>query len=101
MYPEPTELLLIGCVTELIWTPKIQIKYVDTKRQLADVLAKENFTRDELNHLLYLFQHQPFQLSLLRSEFQLDQLLPKRWRKGRRNREKETTGSWQSQSRRR
>ena len=31
--------------------PKIQIKCVDTKNQLADMLTKENFTRDEWNHL--------------------------------------------------
>ena len=35
--------------------PKIQIKYIDTKNQLADVLTKGNFTRDEWNHLLTLF----------------------------------------------
>ena len=35
--------------------PKIQIKYIDTKNQLADILTKENFTRDEWNHLLCLF----------------------------------------------
>ena len=34
---------------------KIQIKYIDTKNQLADILSKENFTRDEWNHLLTLF----------------------------------------------
>ena len=34
---------------------KIQIKYVDTKNQLADILTKGNFTRDEWNHLLCLF----------------------------------------------
>ena len=34
---------------------KIQIKYIDTKNQLADILAKGNFTRDEWNHLLSLF----------------------------------------------
>ena len=34
---------------------KIQIKYVDTKNQLADVLTQGNFTRDEWNHLLCLF----------------------------------------------
>ena len=55
MFPEPTELLLIGCSVELIWTPKIQIKYIDTKNQLADILTKGNFTRDEWNHLLTLF----------------------------------------------
>ena len=34
---------------------KIQIKYTDTKNQLADILTKGNFTRDEWNHLLSLF----------------------------------------------
>ena len=33
---------------------KIQIKYIDTKNQLADILTKGNFTRDEWNHLLSL-----------------------------------------------
>ena len=35
--------------------PKIQIEYIDTKNQLADILTKGNFTRDEWNHLLTLF----------------------------------------------
>ena len=35
--------------------PKIQIKYTDTKNQLADILTMGNFTRDEWNHLLTLF----------------------------------------------
>ena len=35
--------------------PNIQIKYIDTKNQLADILTKGNFTRDEWNHLLCLF----------------------------------------------
>ena len=34
---------------------KIQIKYMDTKNQLADILTKGNFTRDEWNHFLCLF----------------------------------------------
>ena len=34
---------------------KIQIKYIDTKNQLADILTKGSFTRDEWNHLLTLF----------------------------------------------
>ena len=34
---------------------KIQLKYIDTKNQLADILTKGNFTRDEWNHLLTLF----------------------------------------------
>ena len=33
---------------------KIQIEYIDTKTQLADILTKGNFTRDEWNHLLNL-----------------------------------------------
>ena len=35
--------------------PKIQIKNIDTKNQLADIPTKGNFTRDEWNHLLRLF----------------------------------------------
>ena len=35
--------------------PKIQIKYIDTTNQLADKPTKGNFTRDEWNHLLCLF----------------------------------------------
>ena len=34
---------------------QIQIKYIDNKNQLADILTKANFTRDEWNHLLCLF----------------------------------------------
>ena len=35
--------------------PKIQIKYIDTKNHLADILTKGNCTRDEWSHLLCLF----------------------------------------------
>ena len=34
---------------------KIQIKHIDTKNQLADMSTKGNFTRDEWNHMLNLF----------------------------------------------
>ena len=34
---------------------KIQIKYIDTKNKLADILTKGNFTRDEWNYMLSLF----------------------------------------------
>ena len=34
---------------------KISIKYIDTKNQLADILTKGIFTRDEWNHLMCLF----------------------------------------------
>ena len=40
--------------------PKIQIKYIDTKNQLADILTKGNFTRDEWNRLLNLLNISPF-----------------------------------------
>ena len=42
--------------------PKIQIIYIyiDTKNQLADTLTKWNFTRDEWNHLLCLFNNSRF-----------------------------------------
>ena len=55
MFPGLTELHLIGCLIELIWIFGIQIKYIDTKNQLADILTKGSFTRDEWNHLLCLF----------------------------------------------
>ena len=35
--------------------PKIQIKCIDTKNKLADILTKGNFTRDEWNYMLSLF----------------------------------------------
>ena len=39
---------------------KIQIKYIDAKNELADILTKGNFTRDEWNHLLTLFNTSHF-----------------------------------------
>ena len=39
----------------IILGPKIQNKYIDTKNHLADLLTTGNFTRDEWNHLLCLF----------------------------------------------
>ena len=55
MFPEPTELLLIGCLVGSIWIPKSKSNTFDTKNQLADILTKGNFTRDEWNLLLCLF----------------------------------------------
>ena len=52
MCPELTELLLFDRIN---LDSKIQIKCIDTKNQLADILTKENFTREEWNHLLTLF----------------------------------------------
>ena len=45
---------------------QIQIKYVDTKNQLADILTKGNFTRDARGQSSSFVQLQPFQLYLLR-----------------------------------
>ena len=39
---------------------KIEFKYIDTKNQLADILTKGSFTRDEWNHLLCLFNISDF-----------------------------------------
>ena len=55
IFPRFTELRMIGCSIESTWTQKIQIKYIDTKNQLADMLTTGNFTRDEWNHLLCWF----------------------------------------------
>ena len=52
---------------------KIQIKYIDTKNQLADILTKGNFTRDEWNHLLSLFNISHFSSMQWRSEFNKNQ----------------------------
>ena len=45
-------------------TSKIQLKYIDTKNQLADILTKGNFTRDEWNHLFCLFNISHFSPSV-------------------------------------
>ena len=51
--------------------PKIQIKYVDTKKQLADMLTEGNFTRDEWNHLLRLLNISHFSLIYCSQNFSL------------------------------
>ena len=40
---------------KIILDPKIQIRYIDTKHHFADILTNGNFTRDEWNNLLHLF----------------------------------------------
>ena len=42
--------------------PKIQIKDVDTKNQLADMLTKDNFTRDEWDHRTSFVELMNFQM---------------------------------------
>ena len=55
---------------------KIQIKYIDTKNQLADILTKGNFTRDEWNCLLCLFNIGHF------SSINCSEVMSKRTQKG-------------------
>ena len=45
----------LGLFDRINLDSKIQIKYIDTKNQLADTLTEGNFTRDEWNHVLCLF----------------------------------------------
>ena len=60
IFSEPTELLLIGSLIELIWIPRSKSNYIDTKNPLADILTKGNFTRDEWNHLFSLIINSHF-----------------------------------------
>ena len=55
MFPKLIELLLIGCSIELILTQRFKSNTSTPKNQLADILTEGNFTRDEWNHLLTLF----------------------------------------------
>ena len=55
MFPEPHRVALDWLFDRINLDPKIQIKYIDTKNQLADILTKGNFTRDVWSHLLCLF----------------------------------------------
>ena len=50
---------------------KIQIRYTDTKHQLADILTKGNFTRDEWNNLLHLFNISHFSSTCCTKNFSL------------------------------
>ena len=75
MFQEPTELVWIGCLTRLIWTPKIQIRYIDTKHQLGDMLTKKEFHTWWVEQSSSCVQYQTFQLHLLHQEFQLGRLL--------------------------
>ena len=55
MFPRTHRVALDWLFDRVNLDPKIQIKYIDTKKQIADILTKGNFTRDEWNHLLCLF----------------------------------------------
>ena len=55
----------------IILDPKNQIRYIDTKHQLADMLTKGNFTRDEWNNLLLLFNISHFSSTCCTKNFSL------------------------------
>ena len=59
--------------------PKIQIRYIDSKHQLADILTKGNCMRDEWNNLLHLFNISRF--SSLRCTKDFSWLAALRWQK--------------------
>ena len=88
MFPEPTELLLIGCSIESIWTP-------DTKNQLADMVTKGNFTRDEWNNLLHLFNISFFSSTCCAENSSFDKLPSNDGEEDTRTKKKKT-GLWQN-----
>ena len=55
MFPGTDRVALDWLFDRINLDPKIQIKYIDTTNQLADILTKGSFTRDEWNRLLCLF----------------------------------------------
>ena len=67
-----THRVALDCLFDRInFDPKIQIRYVDTKHQLAEILTKGNFTRDEWNNLLHLFNISHFSLLCCSQNFTL------------------------------
>ena len=55
-----THRVALDLVVRINLEPKIQIKYVNTKNQLSDILTKGSLSRDEWNHLLCLFNIMSF-----------------------------------------
>ena len=53
--PRTDRVVLDWLFHRINFDPKIQIRYIDTKNQLADILTKGNFTRDEWTCFLCLF----------------------------------------------
>ena len=60
MFPEPTELLLIGCSIEFSGFQNPNQIHRHQKPTRRHFLTKGNFTRDEWNHLLSLFNSSHF-----------------------------------------
>ena len=75
---------------------KIQIRYIDTKHQLTDILTKGNFTRDLWNTLLHVFNISHFSSTCCAEKSSLISC-PTRWRKGCRSK-KENQEVWQNRN---
>ena len=60
--PEPTDLRWIGCLTGSTWTTYPNQTCWHQNKQLADMLTWGNFTRDEWDHLLRLFNIMNFSM---------------------------------------
>ena len=52
---DPDRVALDWLIDRINFDSEIQVKYVDTRNQLADMLTIRAFTRDEWHHLLQLF----------------------------------------------
>ena len=67
-----THRVALDCLFDRInLDPKIQIRYIDTNHQLADMLTEGNFTRDEWNNLLHLFNISHFSSTCCTLNFSL------------------------------
>ena len=86
MCQEPTELLWIGSLTGLISILKFRFDTLIPNTCSQTHWPECNFTFDEWNNLLHLFNIQPFLLRLLRYKNPAWQDVPKRWSRGCRNR---------------
>ena len=75
---------------------KIQIRYVDIQHQLADILTKGNFTRDEWNNL-QVFNISHFSSTCCAQNSSLMSCTQKRRRKGCRN-TREKKGVWRNRN---
>ena len=99
MYQGPTELLWIGCLTELIWILKFKSS-VSTPNTNLQTYWQEGISHATSGTIFFICLISA--ISFLSAALRISAwpAAPKRWWKGCKNR-KERTGSWQSRSRRR
>ena len=74
-FQDPKSFAWIGCSIESIWTPRSKSNTLTSKKQLADMSNKGNFTRDEWNHLLCLSNISHFSFT------ECSEVMPKRTQK--------------------